>query len=117
MENKRFIKATYIFIILLAPSLVGAYSRPTHKAITQETVQAYEAIYGDIFTPAEERLIINGSDEEDHGRRPLNHFYDPISGKGLTVFESRWAEILNVRKISKGDASPVWALGTRAQAE
>ncbi|MGH8482295.1 MAG: hypothetical protein ACRES8_07535 [Nevskiaceae bacterium] len=44
-----------------------------------------------------EALVMRGARDEDHGKRPLNHFFDPQrDGKGLPTY----------------DPSPTWALDT-----
>jgi hypothetical protein len=108
MEIKKLVILSVFFLL---PQVSVGYSVDTHRALTQETVRAYEAIYGNVFTRAEEQLIIAGSEDEDHHTRPLNHFYDPISGLGLQT--SKW---FGIRRVSAGDPSPQWATDTHAQA-
>jgi len=86
VENYRFLGISGLLLIVgfIVPTRSFAYERHTHQGITEATIRAYESLKGDAFTDSEEQ-IIRGSSNEDDGTRPLNHFYDPISGRGLTV--------------------------------
>ena len=106
MENSRTIIFSALIVLLvgaLAPSFVWAYKTNTHQGITKATIESYEKIRGDSFTAAEEQVMINGSLNEDESTRPLQHFYDPVNNRGLTVIKS-W------------QASRYWAEDTLAQA-
>ncbi len=99
-------------LILLVLILVGiipipalAYDRATHEGITQAVVQGYEKLYGSKLDSSEKQRIIGGSSAEDDDWRFLNHFYDPINYRGLTVLG-----------VSLGEPSEAWAYDTRGQA-
>lgn len=84
MENRGV--AILTLLALTTPGVVSAYAVPTHRGITEVTVEAYERIHGDLFTDIEAARVVRGADEEDADPRYANHFYDPINGRGL----SRW---------------------------
>ncbi len=86
-----------------APTFVHAYKTNTHQGITKATIESYESARGDAFTIEEEQVMIKGSLDEDESTRPLQHFYDPVNNRGLTVIKS-W------------EASKYWAEDTVAQA-
>lgn len=94
-----------IFVLVIAPRALFAYSISTHQALTQETVSAYETWRGESFDDATAQAMVKGSADEDEGKRPLNHFYDPIHNRGLTEL---WREL--------GLESKHWAQDTDAQA-
>jgi hypothetical protein len=104
MEAHRQI-AVICSIVLLMPDFALGYSISAHQALAQETVAAYETWRGETFDAATTEAIVKGSADEDEGRRPLNHFYDPIHSRGLTQF---WHEL--------GLESKSWAQDTEAQA-
>lgn len=105
MENRKSLKFVLaIVIIATAPGISSAYSTITHKALTQETIDAYENIYGNKLNSADEELAIVGSFNEDEHPRYLNHFYDPINQRGLRA------------GVLKGMLSKLWATDTVAQA-
>lgn len=102
METHRQI----IFVFLLAaltPWAVSAYSVNTHQGLTQDTLAAYEKWRGETFDNATTRAIMQGSEDEDEGTRPLNHFFDPIHDRGLTEWRTLGLE------------SKQWALDTETQ--
>ncbi len=74
-----------MLLIAAAPTAAFAYGVGTHQSLTGATVQAYERLYGDVFSSTEEQKMISGSSGEDAIPRPLNHFYDPINYRGLTL--------------------------------
>ncbi|MDO8576371.1 MAG: hypothetical protein Q7R90_03580 [bacterium] len=88
----------------IIPIPVFAYDRATHEGITQAIVQGYEKLHGDTLDSSEGQRIIAGSSSEDDDWRFLNHFYDPINYRGLTVLG-----------ISLGQPSEGWAYDTRGQ--
>ncbi len=106
MENPRAIGLVVPLIagVVLQPHLLFAYERDTHKGISQATVAAYESLSGETFDSFQTEQIVQGSFDEDDGSRPLNHFFDPINGRGLSVFFNTWPP------------SRVWAQNTEAQA-
>lgn len=101
MENKRILIAL-IFFYVAVPSVLFAYGVETHKAISDSIIKTYEDKNGDTFTAYETQLIINGSAEEDNGTRPLQHFFDPLNDRGLSVLKT-WL------------SSRIWAQDTEAQ--
>lgn len=88
----------------LIPAPLFAYERDTHKGVSKATVEAYERLKREVFNSNEKEQIIRGSFDEDDGSRPLNHFYDPINSRGLTVLFNSWPQ------------SRLWAQDTEAQA-
>jgi len=85
---------------LITPLFVRAYKIPIHRNLTNETFKAYNDLFGSDFSSSDITKAIQGSAGEDDKTRPLRHFYDPISKKGL--FET-WI------------ASKDWAQDTDAQ--
>jgi len=103
MENHR---ALILFAALLVwgmPTFGIAYERHTHMLLTDATMQEYEARHGDTFTNDEIELIKQGSSDEDDGTRPLQHFFDPVHDRGLTIAPKSWL------------SSKVWMRDTEAQ--
>ncbi len=86
MENTRVILLLGAIVagVWLLPPSASAYERHTHQGLTSATIKAYEILQGATFGVEEERMIAGSSDEDD-GTRPLNHFYDPLNYRGLTV--------------------------------
>jgi len=103
MENLRPVKfITLIVLATLLPQATFAYHTNTHSQLTKQTIQAYNALNKErTLTAKDIKNIAKGSVDEDDGKRPLRHFYDPISGKGLFGINM---------------AAPVWALDTLEQA-
>lgn len=94
----------FVFITF-APVVSFAYDRSVHEAITQIILESYNSHNGNIFDPGDSSSIIRGSSAEDNDWRFLNHFYDPINYRGLTVLG-----------IALGAPSEEWAQDTRGQA-
>lgn len=65
---------------------VQAYGTETHAYLTSEVINFYNQNYPDNQIPSELRnYLIDGSRKEDETPRWLNHFYDPVDGRGLTT--------------------------------
>jgi len=93
-------------ILFISPFFVIAYSDDTtHPALTSETVIFFNIHYPDLsFTEEEKKLLTQGSTDEDKGTRALQHFYDPVYDRGITMFGIEWQK------------SKEWAQDTLAQA-
>ncbi|MBI1998710.1 MAG: lamin tail domain-containing protein [Parcubacteria group bacterium] len=109
MENLRHLKLFVVFLagtLLVFPLFVLAYSdKTTHPALTSEIVGLFNKTYPSLaLKDAEKMLLMRGSTEEDAGARPLQHFFDPIYNRGLTIAGNEWIK------------APAWAEGTLAQA-
>ena len=86
MENRKVLKLVTIsllMVILMPQSFVSAYAVSTHKNLTKNILSEYERLSGKQFPESDKVLIVNGSEYEDSGARPLNHFYDPVHNIGL----------------------------------
>lgn len=106
MENLRILGILLTFLLAgsVAPVPVFSYERDTHKGISQATIEAYERLLGETFDSEQTTQVVQGSFNEDDGTRPLNHFFDPINNRGLTVLFNSWP------------MSRLWAQDTVAQA-
>ena len=89
-----------VFLITTLP--VFAYDQKnTHPALTDEIVDFYNLSFpGNKLSVEDKKLLIQGSIDEDHGERPLFHFYDPVYNRG----------------IAGGTSSKQWALASGIQA-
>ena len=105
MENKQHVNSMMqriliglVLMLLWVPQPVRAYGTETHAALTREVVQFYNQTATVPLTDAEISLLMDGAVREDDAPRFLNHFYDPVSGAGLSMFgrawvpAARWAE-------------------------
>ena len=100
MENVRIIKMMKIILPLTAIFFMAipirAYSpNTTHHGLTSEIVKLFNHYYPDKkFNTEETNWLKVGSVDEDHDIRPMNHFYDPLSGLGLWGFSSskEWSQ-------------------------
>jgi hypothetical protein len=101
---RKFMKAKYFLVLCLA--LIGnnsfGHEQAVHQAITTHVVdfmfsdpacaEFLSVIAADMASDAAKRRMVEGSWNEDFaskedsvgGNRSLNHFYDPISGLGLS---------------------------------
>src|SRR3989338_6875625 len=110
MENNRFIKiSTFLLtlgMLVASPLFVFAYSdETTHPGLTSETVKFFNLQYTNFkLGDAEKELLMKGSKEEDHGTRAMQHFYDPVYNRGITIAGIEWKK------------SKDWAQDTLAQA-
>src|SRR3990167_10283472 len=105
MANLIFVFLSFLILAGIVPIPAFAYDRATHEGITQAIVQGYEKLRGSTLDSSEKQRIIGGSSAEDDDWRFLNHFYDPINYRGLTVLG-----------VSLGAPSEAWAYDTRGQA-
>ena len=100
MEDVRIIKMMKIILPLTAIFFMAipirAYSpNTTHHGLTSEIIKFFNYYYPDKkFSTEEANWLKVGSVDEDHDVRPMNHFYDPLSGLGLWGFSSskEWSQ-------------------------
>ena len=110
MENNRFVKISTFLqtlgMLVASPLFVFAYSDDTtHPALTSETVKFFNLQYPNLkLEDTEKELMMKGSKEEDHGTRAMQHFYDPVYDRGITIAGIEWKK------------SKDWAQDTLAQA-
>jgi hypothetical protein len=126
--SKLFAKS-FLFAALFSPFFASAYGVETHYKLTENAVREYvrlggtlEITAGDIVAMAsgavhEDELVtyrtkeiqkiagLFGQHFDPSAARPLNHFYDPINNKALTI-----------RGVPLGLTSPLWSIDTKAQA-
>lgn len=113
MENesnrlKYFSLLLALFLGVFSYSSVFAYSaETTHPALTSEIVKFYNHFYPNTFSDAEKQIIMRGSKAEDHPfYRPINHFYDPVTEKGLfqrSVSAKKWIVSTKTQAIESGN--------------
>jgi len=107
MENYRNVNFFLMIAagIFLFPLFIFAYDKETtHPALTSETIAFFNKNYPELYLgDTEKGIIIQGSIDEDDGARPLQHFYDPMYERGLTLGKE-WS------------SSKKWARNTLAQA-
>ncbi len=97
MENLRPLKyITLTLLVVLLPQATFAYHTNTHSQLTKQTIEAYNTLNSERELTAKDiKNITEGSVDEDDGKRPLRHFYDPINGQGLfgvNMAAHKWAE-------------------------
>lgn len=86
--NYRFCKIIILLVSLLTTfsSKALAYEVETHAYLTKQAIERLGVnLDGD-----EIEAIIQGSKDEDKAGRPLNHFYDFIRNRGLTIGVYQW---------------------------
>jgi hypothetical protein len=72
-----------IFLFFFIIILVSAYSsETTHPLLTQKSAEIYNQFYQNNLSQQEISWLMEGAKKEDVPPRWINHFYDPISGKG-----------------------------------
>ncbi len=86
--------------ILLLPTSGWAWERNTHEELTEQAISTMEAdlnsylinnlgleggLNASVKGGTPRKLMIQGSNTEDDGRRFLNHFHEPIKNKGLEL--------------------------------
>lgn len=93
-----------LLIFVFSPGTVFAYEVQTHEGLTRATVETYLRLQNREFQQDEISAIVRGSSDEDSDKRPVNHFFDPIKERGLTVGLISWS------------TSKRWAQDTEEQA-
>ncbi len=109
MENIRTINFLTFLVggtLLVLPFFVFGYDdKTTHPALTQEIVKMFNQEFQSLkFNDEEKEIIIQGSIKEDEKTRWMQHFYDPVYNRGLTMVGQEWM------------SSKEWAENTLAQA-
>ncbi|OGG37442.1 hypothetical protein A2110_02240 [Candidatus Jorgensenbacteria bacterium GWA1_54_12] len=95
-----------IFLSLFVPFRVLAYSFTTHAFLTDVAVDFYNASFPDRAIPdALKDFLADGAMHEESPPRLLNHFYDPMYGRGL------------VSAYINGYSSKEWAVSAAKQNE
>ncbi len=90
MEDRKSVEILKLFILgifFAIPIFSYAYEpTTTHNALTQEIVKFHNHYsLNNPISDADRMLIMQGSINEDDNIRALNHFYDPVHGKGLVL--------------------------------
>lgn len=102
MKTHLFCTAIFLFFV---PYIVYAYEVDTHAYLTNEAIK-----YFDVYNASKKidskfiSFFIDGARREDDAPRWMNHFYDPIYGRGLST------PVLGVWYASKD-----WAVNEDAQ--
>lgn len=105
MEDRRaLVIGLLLAVSLFLPFSAFAYEVKTHMGLTQATVETYSKVFDKQFNQTEISAITRGSSDEDADKRPVNHFFDPIKERGLTVGLLSWTN------------SKLWAQNTVEQA-
>lgn len=100
-----FLVACITAVFVRAPQ-VEAYNEETHGYITHESLLFYHEHFPERkVSPDLVRYVIEGARREDDNPRYMNHFYDPVYGRGL----SNDARIDSL-KVGYWPKSPDWAL-------
>ncbi|MBM3281270.1 MAG: hypothetical protein FJY91_00760 [Candidatus Harrisonbacteria bacterium] len=86
-----------VFIPFFSPAFVFAYELSAHERLTRAIIDSINNSSSFSLSESEAEALVKGVLAEDNLPRPLNHFYDPVHKKGLSlgthIFESakRWA--------------------------
>ncbi|MFA5870332.1 MAG: PKD domain-containing protein [Candidatus Paceibacterota bacterium] len=83
-----FRKTLFVFLgifLCSVPSVFAYDDDTTHPALTQEILRFYNLTHPDTkISESDQKLIIEGSKNEDITPRWVNHFYDPVRNEGWT---------------------------------
>jgi hypothetical protein len=90
MENFKPIKFSIPILILgffvFGAGNVFAYEVETHAYLTNEVIKFYNQHFSTNRIPENLKdYLIDGSRREDDPPRWMNHFYDPVYQRGLTI--------------------------------
>lgn len=86
-----------VFIPFFSPAFVFAYELSAHERLTRAIIDSINNSSSFSLSESEAEALVKGVLAEDNLPRPLNHFYDPVHKKGLSlgthIFESakKWA--------------------------
>jgi len=129
MENNRSIVLlksifTLVGLFLIIPFIsYGYYPDTTHKGLTADIIKFFNASYPNLKINSLEEIdsIKKGSVNEDSpSLRSLNHFYDPISNRGLNIEKKagdpNLAFVGGAPLKVQSESSKDWAQDTKAQA-
>ncbi len=92
--RRKSIIAFLCSLVLCAPLTVQAYGVATHSALTLEGAKLYNLRAERPLNEVEMGYLARGAKEEDETPRFMNHFYDPSTGKGVTLFGRTWVSAL-----------------------
>ena len=90
----------------MLPFFTFAYDDDTtHPALTQEIIKLFNSEFKSLkLSDTDAEQIIQGSIDEDLETRWMQHFYDPVYNRGLTILGQEWM------------TSKEWSQNTLAQA-
>lgn len=114
-------------IILICFILVGLFcvssdvlaydNLTTHPALTREIIKYYNNYFSKSISNEDIEMIASGSIKEDEPEiRTMNHFYDPISGKGLNFSNVGLASPIYGFLMPFAKSAKDWANNSSAQA-
>lgn len=123
--NFKFRISILVFVALFfSYQAVSAYEVETHAYLTSETIKFYNQHFPANRIPANlEAYLIDGARREDDPPRWMNHFYDPVYNRGLTIdlniFSARDIAALSlvstVTLSSNWLPSKIWAQNSNSQ--
>lgn len=89
MHLKKITKFLFIALILLIfTTAVFCYDNfIIHPKLSRGAIEIYNNQTNNKLTKQQQEWIIYGSIAEDADPRYLNHYYDPITGKGLNGYD------------------------------
>jgi endonuclease YncB( thermonuclease family) len=84
---KKFLLSSFILIFIFL-ACVSAYDNLIiHPSLTEAAIKVFENNNDRKLSEDEKKWIIQGSIAEDTDPRYKNHYYDPLTGKGLDDYE------------------------------
>lgn len=104
MENRKLIILFSLFLSLTVYGQALAYEVGTHAFLTSEILKFYNQNFENKIPEEFKDKIINGSIDEDDVPRWMNHFYDPVYNRGLTIDSATFSQA-DVAAVSAVNAS------------
>ena len=94
-----------ILVLFFAFQVLGYDNLKTHPLLSESAAAIYNQRTSLKLTDQQKSWIIKGSIDEDTDPRYLNHFYDPITGKGLNGYD----KVGNLIFKAQGQSAKAWA--------
>ena len=102
----KILKIIFIILVLgFAYQVFGYNNLITHPLLSESAAAIYNQRVGLKLTDQQKSWIIKGSVDEDTDPRYANHFYNPITGKGLDGYDQKGSLIFKVQ----GQSAKAWA--------
>ena len=126
MENYRILRLSSVVLagsfFAVMPLFAFAYGIKTHALLTQEIAKFANISFTGINLNADDQAsMMKGAIDEDNGTRWLQHFYDPVHNRGLTLGNDKpvnrnLAFVGSAPIRSQWKSAKEWAIDTGSQA-
>ncbi|MBU2233343.1 hypothetical protein KJ627_00580, partial [Patescibacteria group bacterium] len=104
-KKTKYLLFTLSFLLLFTAVVFSYDNLITHPKLSRGAIEIYNNQTNNKLTSEQQEWIVDGSIAEDADPRYLNHYYDPITNKGLNGYDELYGVTIRVN----GKSAKQWA--------